>query len=43
MSDLDDTERFSIKGNILDGKISIPVRDAGGNREDLALERSPEM
>jgi hypothetical protein len=39
MSDLDDTERFSIKGNMLDGKISIPVRDARGDREDLSFEK----
>jgi hypothetical protein len=39
VSDLDDTERFSIKGNMLDGKISIPVRDARGNREDLTFEK----
>lgn len=37
--DLDDTERFSIKGNILDGKISIPLEEPEGNREDFTLEK----
>jgi len=40
MSDLDDTERFSIKGNILDGKISIPIGEPGGNREDFTLVKA---
>ena len=40
MSDLDDTERFSIKGNILDGKISIPVGEPGGDREDFTLVKA---
>jgi hypothetical protein len=40
MSDLDDTERFSIKGNILDGKISIPIGEPGGDREDFTLVKA---
>ncbi len=37
MSDLDDTERFSIKGNILDGKILVPIGEPGGDREAFTL------
>ena len=40
MSDLDETERLSIKGNILDGKITIPVGEPGGNREDFTLMKA---
>jgi len=40
MSDLDETERFSIKGNILDGKISIPIREPEGNREEFILDKA---
>jgi hypothetical protein len=40
MSDLDDTERFSITGDILDGKISIPVGEPGGDREDFTLVKA---
>jgi hypothetical protein len=40
VSDLDDTERFSIKGNIFDGKISIPVGGPGGDREDFTLVKA---
>jgi hypothetical protein len=40
MSELDDTERFSIKGNILDGKISMPVGEPGGDREDFTLVKA---
>jgi len=40
MSDLDDTERFTIQGKILDGKISIPVGEPGGDREDFTLVKA---
>ena len=40
MSDLDDTEHFTIQGNILDGKISIPVGEPGGDREDFTLVKA---
>jgi hypothetical protein len=40
VSDLDDTERFTIKGKILDGKISIPVGEPGGDREDFSLAKA---
>jgi hypothetical protein len=40
MSELDDTDRFSVKGSILDGKISIPVNDVNGNRENLIFEKA---
>jgi hypothetical protein len=30
MSELDDTQHFSIKGNILNGKISLPIGEPGG-------------
>jgi hypothetical protein len=40
MSDLDETERFSIKGNILDGKISVPVGEPGGDRKDFTLVKA---
>ena len=40
MSDLDDTERFTIQGKILDGKISIPVGEPGEGREDFTLVKS---
>jgi len=31
----DETENFSIKGNILDGKISIPIGNREGTRRIL--------
>jgi len=40
VSDLDDTKRFSIKGNIFDGTISIPVGGQEGNREDFILVKA---
>jgi hypothetical protein len=40
LSDLDETERFSIKGNILDGKISIPIGEHGENREDFTVVKA---
>ena len=40
MSDLDDTERFTIQGKILDGKISIPVGEPEGDREDFTLMKA---
>jgi hypothetical protein len=40
MSELDNTERFSIKGNILDGKISMPLGEPGGDREDFTLVKA---
>ncbi len=40
MSDLDETERFSIKGSILDGKISIPIGEPGGDRDDFTLVKA---
>jgi hypothetical protein len=40
MSELDDTERFTIQGKILDGKILIPVEEPGGNREDYTLVKA---
>ncbi len=40
MSELDGTEHFSIKGNILDGKISIPIEEPGGNREDFTVVKA---
>jgi hypothetical protein len=40
MSDLDDMERFTIQGKILDGKISIPVGEPGGDREDFTLVKA---
>ena len=40
LSDLDDTERFTIQGKILDGKISVPVGEPGGDREDYTLVKA---
>jgi AsmA-like C-terminal region len=40
ISDLDDTERFTIQGKILDGKISVPVGEPEGDREDFTLAKA---
>jgi hypothetical protein len=40
MSDLDDTEHLFIKGNIFDGKISMPVGKPGGDRGDFTLVKA---
>ena len=40
ISDLDETERFSIKGSILDGKISIPIGEPGGDRDDFTIVKA---
>jgi AsmA-like C-terminal region len=40
MSELDDTERFTIQGKILDAKISVPVGEPGGDREDFTLVKA---
>jgi hypothetical protein len=40
MSDLDDTKHFSIRGSMLDGKVSIPIGELGGDREDFTLVKA---
>jgi len=39
-SDLDETKRFSIKGNIIDGKISIPIGEPGEDRDDFTVVKA---
>jgi len=40
MSDLDNPERFTIQGKIVDGRIWIPVGEPGGNGEDFTLVKA---
>jgi hypothetical protein len=40
MSELDDTERFTVQGKIVDGKISMPIGEPGGDREDFTLVKA---
>jgi hypothetical protein len=40
ISDLDETKNFSIKGSLLEGKISIPLEGLGENRVDRTLEKA---
>lgn len=40
LSALGKTENFSMKGSILDGKISIPGREPGGDKDDFTLEET---
>jgi hypothetical protein len=37
IAELDDTEHLSIKGNMLDGEISLPIEESGGDKEHFTL------
>jgi hypothetical protein len=37
--DLDETENFSVKGRLLEGRISIPVEEVGWKEIDIALDK----